>query len=100
MTFNGEVGEVFNFHAENPRGDESLRQIYGSTGQLRGQESDRASIPGRSSCRAKRMVVAHLIRLAAGIVGMVIVIMLMRVGDLVMRVFGGTPLRGAIGVET
>ena len=47
------------------------------------------------------MVVAHLVRLAVGIVGMVIVIMLMRVGDLLMRVFGGMPLRGVIvGVRT
>jgi hypothetical protein len=44
------------------------------------------------------MVVAHLMRLAVGIVGMITVIMLMRVGDFLMRVFGGVPLRAVVGV--
>jgi hypothetical protein len=61
---------------------------------------DRGAFPGRSSVRAKRMVVAHLIRLAAGIVVIVTVSMLMRVGDLLMRVFVGAPLRRTVGVET
>ena len=37
------------------------------------------------------MVVAHLFRLVVGIVGMVIVYALMRLGDLLMRVFVGAP---------
>ena len=46
------------------------------------------------------MVVAHLIRLAAGIVVIVIVSTLMRVGDVLMRVFGGAALREMVDVET
>ena len=46
------------------------------------------------------MLGAHLIRLAAGIVVIVIVSVLMRLGDLLTRMFGVAPLRGAVGVAT